>query len=106
MFSNRGISSRSVSVLNSASRQALPSRLHSASVHITGFAELVNPSPWKFDLPVRPREREGDGLSHDYLSPRKLTELTGESDLSKVTYLEFSINTLENSLGNFGNQLT
>ena len=95
-----------MSVLSSTPRQTLPSRLHSASVHITGFAELVNPSPWKFDLPVRAREREGDGLSHDYLSPRKLTELTGESDLSKVTYLEFSINTLENSLGNFGNQLT
>lgn len=55
------------------------------------------------DLPSRGRDRErGDGLSSDYLSPKKLIELTGERDLSKVTYLEFSINTMDNSLGNFG----
>ena len=110
MFFGRGyhgISSRSVSVISSPPRRSEPSRLHSASVHITGLAELVNPSPWTFDLPARAEERdsEGDGLSRDYLSPRKLTELTGESDLGKVTYLEFSINTMENSLGNFGNNV-
>ena len=51
---------------------------------------------------AKAKNREKDGLSHDYLSPKKLMELTGERDLSKVTYLEFSINTLENSVGNFG----
>ena len=83
-----------------AQRTVASSPLHSASVHITGFADLVNPNPWKFDLPKR--REENDDPSQGYLSPKKLVELTGESNLQKVDYLEFSINTLENSLGNFG----
>ena len=93
-----------MSVFSTPPRRASPSQLHSASVHITGFADFVNPSPWNFDLPStsRPREKDRDGMSHEYLSPKKLTELTGEEELSKVSYLEVSLNTLENSLGNFG----
>ena len=101
-----GISSHSTSVLGSPPNLASPSPLHSASVHITSFADFVNPRPsWEFDLPKRTvdRELEEEDLSHVYLSPKKLMELTGESNLNNVTYLEFSINTLENSLGNFGN---
>ena len=90
-----------MSVFSSPAQRTATSPLHSASVHITGFADLVNPSPWKFDLPER-KEREKDDPTQDYLSPKKLVELTGETNLHKVNYLEFSINTLENSLGNFG----
>ena len=92
---------RSLSVFSSSAQHTTSSPLHSASVQITGFADLVNPNPWKFDLPER-REKEKNDPSQDYLSPKKLVELTGESNLHKVSYLEFSINTLENSLGNFG----
>ena len=88
-------------MFSSSAQHTTSSPLHSASVQITGFADLVNPNPWKFDLPER-REKEKDDPSQDYLSPKKLVELTGESNLHKVNYLEFSINTLENSLGNFG----
>ena len=91
----------SLSVFSSPAQRTATSPLHSASVHITGFADLVNPNPWKFNLPER-KEREKDDPTQDYLSPKKLVELTGETNLHKVNYLEFSINTLENSLGNFG----
>ena len=88
-------------MLRSPPKRTASSSLHSASVHITGFADLVNPNPWIFELPER-KEREKDDPSCDYLSPKKLVELTGERNLHKLNYLEFSINTKENSLGNFG----
>ena len=40
-------------------------------------------------------------VAHQSLFPLQ-RELTGQPDLSQVTYLELSINTSENSLGNFG----
>lgn len=44
-------------------------------------------------------------LNQGFLSPMKLVQLTEEPDLSKVTYLELSINTSENSVGNFGKEV-
>lgn len=75
--------------------------LHSASIHISSFPEAVNPQPWG--------QEQADGskavrepLNQGYLSPMKLVQLTEEPDLSRVTYLELSISTSENSVGNFG----
>ena len=42
------------------------------------------------------------GICQDYLSPNKLSEITGEKDLRNVTYLDLSVNSSESSLGNFG----
>ena len=71
--------------------------LHSASVHITEFPEVINPRPWEVEF-----EGLTSGFGQDYLSPRKLSKLTGESNLKNVTYLELSVNSDESSLGNFG----
>lgn len=78
------------------------SSLHSASVHISSITEAAaNPEPWQARLEGRnPTSREA--LNQDYLSPIKLVQLTSEPDLSKVSYLELTINTTENSVGNFG----
>ena len=46
----------------------------------------------------------GEALNQDYLSPMKLVQLTSEPDLSRVSHLELTINTTENSVGNFGKQ--
>lgn len=77
------------------------SSLHSASVHISSFTETAtNPHPWETmedgSKPVR------EPLNQNYLSPMKLVQLTEEPDLDSVTYLQLSIDTSENSVGNFG----
>ena len=95
------MASRSLAVVGSAP-PSHPSHLHSASIHITEYWEP--PQPWG-EQEGAGLEGKGEGPNQDYLSPQKLTELTGEDDLSKVTYLEFSVNTSENSLGNFGEYL-
>lgn len=103
--------SLSVAVLNPEqsrvrrARRVNKSPLHSASVNISDFTEVaLNPQPRGVgaskdggDKPLK------EPMNQDYLSPMKLVQLTEEPDLSRVTYLELSINTAENSLGNFGN---
>lgn len=87
--------------------RANKSALHSASIHISSFPDaeaVINPQPW------RQQQEEGskgskavrEPLNQGYLSPMKLVQLTEVPDLSRVTYLELSINTSENSVGNFG----
>ncbi len=71
--------------------------LHSASVYITEFPDVVNPQPWETEF-----GELSQGLGQDYLSPRKLTKITGERDLKDVTYMDLTVNSSENSLGNFG----
>ena len=71
--------------------------LHSASIHITEFPDVVNPQPWEAEF-----AELSQGLGQDYLSPRKLVQTTGERDLKSVTYLELTVNSADNSLGNFG----
>lgn len=79
--------------------------LHSASIHISNFPEAqtaTNPYPQgQGDRASAVREP----LNQGFLSPMKLVQLTEEPDLSKVTYLELSINTSENSVGNFGKEV-
>ena len=80
----------------------MKSPLHSASIQITDdFADYANPQPWG---PHQDERQPGSSevINQGYLSPLKLVQLTGEPDLSRVAYLELSINTTENSLGNFG----
>ena len=85
-----------MSVLHSPYRH--PSPLHSASVHITEFPDITNSQPWDVaELGAITR-----GICQDYLSPSKLSEITGEKDLKNVTYLDLSVNSSESSLGNFG----
>ncbi len=71
--------------------------LHSASVCITEFPDVVNPQPWETEF-----GELSQGLGQDYLSPRKLIKITGERDLKGVTYMDLTVNSSENSLGNFG----
>ena len=76
--------------------------LHSASVHISSLTEAVsNPQPWQGREEGR-KPASSEVLSQDYLSPIKLVQLTTEPDLSRVSYLELTIDTTENSVGNFG----
>ncbi len=44
-------------------------------------------------------------MAQDYLTPMKLVQLSQEPDLTKLTFLELTVNTTENSLGDFGEQL-
>ncbi len=78
--------------------------LHSASVHISSLAGAVsNPQPWQVGEDWRkPAAASSEALSQDYLSPIKLMQLAAEPDLSRVSYLELSIDTTENGVGNFG----
>ncbi len=71
--------------------------LHSASVHIREFPGVVNPRPWEAEFGGL-----SQGLGQDYLSPRKLIEISGERDLKSVTYMDLTVNSADNSLGNFG----
>ncbi len=101
--------SQSVAVLDSVKPQPrvkTPS-LYSASVQVTSFTDAamsVNPHPWSSSSAQGPEYsgRGKEGLSQDYLSPLQLVQITGEPDLKRVTYLELSIDTTENSRGNFG----
>ncbi|KAK2168588.1 hypothetical protein NP493_1220g00077 [Ridgeia piscesae] len=64
-------------------------------IKITEFSgSRVNPEPVTFE--------ESDILLEEYLSPRRLRELTGVDDLDKVHFLELKVNTSDTSLGNFG----
>lgn len=96
---SEGVSSQSMSVLHPLRRHPSDTAnpLHSASVHITEFPDVVNPRPWEAEFGGL-----SQGLGQDYLSPRKLTEITGERDLKNVTYIELTVNSADNSLGNFG----
>lgn len=87
-------------MLNPGRFQEVGNSLHSASVHITDYSESVNPQPWE-SSGNEERSREG-GMIQDYLSPVKLIQLSGEPDLRRITSLELTVNTMENSLGNFG----
>lgn len=91
----------SMAVMDHPGKVEWPS-LHSASIHISSVTEAAaNPRPWQArqegtNTPSR------EALNQDYLSPIKLVQLTSEPDLSRVSYLELTINTTENSVGNFG----
>ena len=90
-----------------------PSHLYSASVHISSLSEVdsssINPQPWgpegsgRWDRPSSTTGFNGT-FNQQYLSPMKLVQITHEPDLSRVTYLELSINTAESSVGNFGEE--
>lgn len=79
--------------------------LYSASVQISSLVELTsnNPRPWQAGQQSTPTTAQT--LQQDYLSPIKLVQLTAEPDLSRVTCLHLSIDTTENSVGNFGAHL-
>lgn len=78
--------------------------LHCASVHISSLTQAAsNPRPWQ---PKEEGRKLVGGETSDYLSPIKLVQLTVEPDLSRVTYLELTIDTTENSVGNFGKWLS
>jgi hypothetical protein len=81
----------------SLSPAAPTSPLHSASVHVTDVSYLANPSP------VRGWREESFG--EHFLSPMRLRDLSGESDLSRVTFLQMSVDSQAGSLGNFGSSL-
>lgn len=51
------------------------------------------------------RNMEEEVLFDEYLSERKLISSTGESDLSKVKYLQLIVNTNGNTLGELGAKL-
>ena len=76
--------------------------LYSASVQISSLMEQTsnNPRPWQAGQQSTPTTAQT--LQQDYLSPIKLVQLTAEPDLSRVTSLHLSIDTTENSVGNFG----
>lgn len=76
--------------------------LYSASVHISSLTKATsNPQPWRGrEEGKKPASTES--LQQGYLSPMKLVQLTEEPDLSQVSYLELSVNTVEHSVGNFG----
>ena len=58
---------------------------------------VINPDP------VEDKEDMSQDLTlEEYLSPRRLRELTGVDDLDEVEYLELRVNTSETTLGNFG----
>lgn len=94
-----------MAVLDCSPRQVERPSLQSASIHISYLTETASSNP-------RPREAGDDGrkpmsgeaLNQEYLSPMKLVQLTSEPDLSRVSSLELTINTTENSVGNFGKQ--
>lgn len=84
-----------------------PSPLYSASVHISSLVEVdsstINPQPWGPEgRGARGNSAVRETLNQDYLSPMKLIQLTQVPDLSRVTYLELSIDTTGSSVGNFG----
>ncbi|XP_064392424.1 leucine-rich repeat-containing protein 56-like [Halichondria panicea] len=95
----QGMSSQSMSIVHTPERHPLEvtNLLHSASVCITEFPDVVNPQPWETEF-----GELSQGLGQDYLSPRKLIKITGERDLKGVTYMDLTVNSSENSLGNFG----
>lgn len=98
--------SMSMAMLSSPTRSS-PSALHSASVHITEVSDFSNPHPQESGNSRRSSldsvtEDVRTGITQDYLTPLKLMQLSQEPDLSRVTFLELSVNTTENSLGNFG----
>ncbi|XP_072032797.1 leucine-rich repeat-containing protein 56-like [Amphiura filiformis] len=69
------------------------------SVHITEFGDIrVNPQPIV-------QEEDTDVLLEEYLSPRKLKEMTGVDDLEDIKFLEMRVDTTETSLGNFGSMV-
>ncbi|XP_046862105.1 leucine-rich repeat-containing protein 56-like isoform X2 [Xenia sp. Carnegie-2017] len=59
---------------------------------------LVNPDPVVTNV-------DTEQLIEDYLSPQKLKSLTGIQDLDEVVFLEMKVNTVQNSLGNFGSMV-
>ncbi|XP_028409473.1 leucine-rich repeat-containing protein 56-like [Dendronephthya gigantea] len=69
------------------------------SVNIREFEDaIVNPDPVI-------RNEDTEQLMEDFLSPQKLKNLTGIQDLHEVVFLEMIVNTLQNSLGNFGSMV-
>ena len=94
----------------SPSRESSPRGLHSTSVHIAEISEFSNPHPEPNlsgnlrSASVSPSIEEDcmSPLVQDYLTPMKLVQLTREPDLMRLTFLELTVNTTENSLGDFG----
>ncbi len=84
--------------------------LQSASIHITNISDFSNPRPEHCEnlrsASVSPCLEECTSpMAQDYLTPMKLVQLSQEPDLTKLTFLELTVNTTENSLGDFGEQL-
>lgn len=71
----------------------------SQSVNIREFDDtVINPDPVI-------RNEDTEQLMEDYVSPQKLKSLTGIHDLHEVVFLEMRVNTMQNSLGNFGSMV-
>ena len=95
------------SAIFSTPTRTASSTLHSVSTfitHVPDFSELrPSGSDKRTSGSVCAAEEDGkQAIVQDYLTPLKLVQLSGEPDLSRVAFLELSVNTTENSLGNFG----
>ncbi|XP_003383254.1 PREDICTED: leucine-rich repeat-containing protein 56-like isoform X2 [Amphimedon queenslandica] len=76
--------------------------LHSSSIRITESELLFGHNP----VPLASRSQPVSSPDNQFLSQQKLRDIAGVHDLSKVMYLELSVNTSTTSLGNFGYYLT
>ncbi|ELT91288.1 hypothetical protein CAPTEDRAFT_220260 [Capitella teleta] len=75
-----------------------PSSALARGIRITEYSDgRVNPDPIIVE--------ESDVLLEEFLSPRKLRDLTGVEDLEDVHTLEMKVDTRDTSLGNFGTHL-
>lgn len=98
--------SMNVSATFSPPRRSPSSALHCESVHITDVSDISNPCPSDSKGTSSSVNATGSrpAIDQDYLTPLKLVHLSNEPDLSRVTFLELTVNTTENSLGNFGKE--